>query len=182
MNLTENSNQIPNITRVGRFEKVSFPQFYESIKDSFGEKWSDEEVREFYDNIKLPARATRGSAGYDFFSPIPFKLEPWEEFKIPLGLRAFIDDGWFLTFIPRSGHGFKHFMRFANVFPCVDSDYVGSSNEGHMWAKIRIEKASGSLTVNTGDAFIQGLFIPFGVTYDDAADGVRDGGFGSTTA
>ena len=32
-----------------------------------------------------------------------------------------------------------------------------------------------------GEAFAQGIFTPFGITIDDDADGVRIGGFGSTT-
>ena len=41
--------------------------------------------------------------------------------------------------------------------------------------------AGHSATVAAGDGFAQGIFLPFGITEDDAADGVRDGGFGSTT-
>ena len=35
--------------------------------------------------------------------------------------------------------------------------------------------------VAAGDGFAQGIFTQFGITVDDEADGVRDGGFGSTT-
>ena len=41
--------------------------------------------------------------------------------------------------------------------------------------------AGHSATVAAGDGFAQGIFLPFGITEDDTADGVRDGGFGSTT-
>lgn len=34
--------------------------------------------------------------------------------------------------------------------------------------------------IDKGKAFMQGVFLPFGVTVDDEADGVRNGGFGST--
>ena len=52
--------------RVAEFLKVSFEQFAEGYRDSFGE--CDEKlIREVYDSLKLPRRATRGSAGYDFF-------------------------------------------------------------------------------------------------------------------
>ncbi len=35
--------------------------------------------------------------------------------------------------------------------------------------------------VEAGDGFAQGIFTQFGITVDDDTDGVRDGGFGSTT-
>jgi dUTP pyrophosphatase len=170
------------LNRVGKFEKISFEQFKHDIKDEFGEKWSDEEIRQFYDNIKLPVRATKGSAGYDFFSPIPFSLKDWEDIKIPTGIRVIIDEGWFLACLPRSGQGFKNYLRMANTCGIIDSDYALSSNEGHVWAKVRVEKAGTTLNIERGAAFMQAIFLPFGITYDDAADGVRNGGFGSTDA
>lgn len=166
--------------RVGKFEKVSLAQFARDMKDAFADKWSDEEIKGFYDNIKLPVRATKGSAGYDFCSPIPFTLNPWEDIKLPTGIRVLIDEGWFLSCLPRSGMGFKYYLRLGNTQGVIDMDYSGSSNEGHIWAKVRMEKDVGMLTVNAGDAFMQSIFLPYGITYDDAADGVRDGGLGST--
>ena len=38
-----------------------------------------------------------------------------------------------------------------------------------------------SVEVKKGDGFIQGIFVEYGITFDDDADGIRDGGFGSTT-
>ena len=37
-----------------------------------------------------------------------------------------------------------------------------------------------TLTLAAGDAFAQGVFVEYGITFDDDADGVRRGGFGST--
>lgn len=61
------------MNKIAQFHKVSFEQFEESWKDSFPGT-SDEEIKAIYDGIKLPKRATRGSAGYDFFSPVDFTL------------------------------------------------------------------------------------------------------------
>ena len=47
--------------RIAKFEKVSFEQF----KTGFDDK-NDAEIKALYDDIKLPKRATKGSAGYDF--------------------------------------------------------------------------------------------------------------------
>lgn len=168
------------MNKVGNFEKVSYERFFVDMHSEFGDKYGDAEIEEIYNSIKLPTRATKGSAGYDFFSPLEFSLSGWQDIKIPTGIRVAIDDGWFLTAAPRSGMGFKNYVRFANVPPVVDSDYFGSSNEGHIWMKIRVERDGGAMTVAQGAAFAQSLFLPYGITYDDATEGVRDGGFGST--
>ena len=38
-----------------------------------------------------------------------------------------------------------------------------------------------TLSIVGGEGFAQGIFLPFGITEDDDADGERTGGFGSTT-
>ena len=77
--------------RIAQFEKVSFEQFLGAWQDDFG--GSEEEIKEIYDNIKLPRRATSGSAGYDIFAPIDFTIEPGKTVKIPTGIRCKIEDG-----------------------------------------------------------------------------------------
>ena len=37
------------------------------------------------------------------------------------------------------------------------------------------------MEVAEGTGFAQGIFIEYGITVDDEADGVRNGGLGSTT-
>ena len=51
--------------RIAKFHKVSFEQFAKDWKDTF-EQYSEEEICNIYDSLKLPKRATTGSAGYDF--------------------------------------------------------------------------------------------------------------------
>ena len=72
--------------RIAKFEKVSFEQFK---KDWQGEHPQDTEevIREIYDGIRLPKRATAGSAGYDSFAPAAFTLKPGEMTKILTGIR-----------------------------------------------------------------------------------------------
>ena len=63
--------------RIAKFEKVTY-QFLKDMNDTFQLTDNSEKyVKDMYDNIKLPKRATTGSAGYDFFSPLDyFKLKP----------------------------------------------------------------------------------------------------------
>ena len=88
--------------RIAKFHKVSLEQFKKDWIDTFG---LDEEanIEEIYENIKLPRRATAGSAGYDFFAPVRLILEPGETLKIPTGIRVEMDPEWVLKCYPRSG-------------------------------------------------------------------------------
>ena len=64
----------------------------------------------------------------------------------------------------------------------IDSDYFYSDNEGHIFVKLTNDSNEGktvSVKANTG--FAQGIFLPYGITVDDDAQGIRNGGFGSTT-
>ena len=167
--------------RIAKFEKVSWTQFQKDYVDTFGEDTTIDmdDVKNIYDDINLPVRATSGSAGYDFKSPITFKLKPGSTIKIPTGIKVEIDDGWVLKCYPRSGLGFKYKMRMANVVPIIDSDYYYSDNEGHIFLKLSNEGEK-DISINSGDKIIQGVFVPYGITYDDCVNKTRNGGVGST--
>lgn len=166
--------------KIAKFEKVSFEQFEKDFVKNFPDV---QNVKEIYDSIKLPKRATTGSAGYDFFAPVNLNLEKEKSLLIPTGIRSKIEDGWVLKIYPRSGLGFKHRVQLDNTVGIIDADYYNSSNEGHIMIKLSCDAHDNghSVSVEAGDGFAQGIFLPFGITFDDDADGVRDGGFGSTT-
>ncbi len=145
-------------------------KFYKVSKEQFG--------HDCYENIKLPLRATAGSAGYDFYAPYDFQLEPNDEIIIDTGIRAKIDPHWVLIILPRSGSGFKYGIRLANTAGVIDSDYFNAENEGHI--KIKLIGGSKPYIVKAGDAFAQGIFLPYGITEDDECTTKRHGGFGST--
>ena len=164
--------------RIAKFHKVSYEQFFESCKEDFAES----EIKKMYEDIKLPARATAGSAGYDIFSPFDFSLAPSETIKIPTGIRCEIDEGWVLKIYPRSGLGFKFRLQLNNTVGIIDSDYFYSDNEGHIFAKITNDSNEGkTLEIGAGTGFMQGIFVEYGITVDDDVTDVRNGGFGSTT-
>lgn len=167
--------------KVAQFEKVSWEQFQKDYVDTFGEDSTInmDEVKKIYDDIQLPIRATSGSAGYDFKSPITFTLKPGQTITIPTGIRVKIDDGWVLKCYPRSGLGFKYRMRMSNTVPIIDSDYYNSNNEGHIFFKISNEGAN-VISINSSDKIIQGVFVAYGITHDDCVHKTRNGGFGST--
>lgn len=164
--------------RIAKFHKVSYEQFFESCREDFNE----EEIKEMYEKIKLPARATSGSAGYDVFAPFDFALAPSQTLKIPTGIRCEIDEGWVLKIYPRSGLGFKFRLQLNNTVGIIDSDYFYSDNEGHIFIKITNDSNENkTVEVKSGTGFAQGIFVEYGITVDDDATGIRNGGLGSTT-
>lgn len=174
--------------RIAQFEKVSMEQFETAWLDTFYNKEDSNkpEIKEYilsvYNDIKLPKRATKGSAGYDFYSPLAFQLNPGETIKIPTGIRAKIEEGWVLKCYPRSGLGFKYRLQLNNTVGIIDSDYYFSDNEGHIFCKITNDsKEDKTVIVEQGMGFMQGIFVEFGITYDDDSEEIRNGGFGSTT-
>lgn len=167
--------------RIAQFHKVSEGQFTEGMKDVFPQL-EEKEIREIYQNLKLPRRATTGSAGYDFYSPVDFDLQPGESLKMPTGIRVQMEEGWVLKVYPRSGLGFKYRLQLNNTVGIIDSDYFYSDNEGHIFIKITNDSREGkTLHVDKGNGFAQGIFVEFGITVDDDAAALRNGGMGSTT-
>ena len=167
--------------RIAKFHKVSEEQFLKDWADTFPES-SREDALKVYQAVKLPRRATAGSAGYDFFAPVKISLASGETVKIPTGIRAEMEAGWVLKCYPRSGLGFKYRLQLNNTVGIIDSDYFYSDNEGHIFAKLTNDSKEGkTVEVAPGDGFMQGIFVEYGITTDDDVTDVRNGGFGSTT-
>lgn len=155
-------------------------QFFKVSREQFESAWEFSEPNP-YDELILPRRGTSGSAGYDFFCPIEITLAPGEIVKIPTGMRVRIDEGWVMSLYPRSSQGFKYRLQLYNTVGIVDADYFNTPNEGHIFIKIINANTEGkTLTIRRGEAFAQGVFLPFGITVDDDAQNPRVGGFGST--
>lgn len=186
---------------VAKFEKVSYKQFKKDFEDTF--TWGDmmalgllpprltepdkcvieATIKEIYDKIKLPKRSTKGSAGYDFYSPITIDLKPGQTVKIPTGIKCKMYSNWVLKLYPRSGLGFKYRLQLNNTVGIIDSDYYGNeNNEGHIMAKITNDTNENKTAhLEAGTGFMQGIFVEYGITEDDNASDIRVGGLGSTT-
>ncbi len=165
--------------KIAKFEKVSREQFVLGWMDAFDTGIG---MYDAYDEVKMPKRATKGSAGYDFYALRDLELNPGETATMATGVRVKIDEGWVLKLYPRSGMGFKYRLQLNNTVGIIDSDYYYSDNEGHIFIKITNDSREGkTLTIHQGDAFAQGIFVEYGITVDDDATEVRNGGFGSTS-
>lgn len=158
-----------------KFEFVSKKQYLKDFEFK-------EDACEVYSKLKKPHRATAMSAGYDFYSPFDFHLEPGMTIKIPTGIRAKMPEDYVLMIYPRSGLGFKYRLQLNNTVGVIDSDYYNALNEGHIMIKITNDSNEGkALDIKAGEGFAQGIFMQYGIVEDDDAKDIRVGGFGSTT-
>ena len=176
---------------IAQFEKVSYEQFFDDFTKTFNmiqDTMTPEEyelasnsVRKVYNSIKLPKRATRGSAGYDFFIPIDLNIAPNTTVKVPTGIRCTMKKNYVLQVYPRSGLGFKYRLQMDNTVPIIDSDYYNSDNEGHIFLKITNDTHEyKTVNLKQGDGFAQGIFNKYYLAKEDKVNTKRNGGFGST--
>ena len=154
-----------------KFEKISLKEF---IKDT---GLTEKE----YNEVTLPKRATKNSAGYDFHLLENITLKPKKKKKIPTAIKTQMNNDEVLMIHIRSSLGFKYNMRMCNQTGIIDSDYYNNQdNEGHIFIKVQNE---GTETINlkAGDRFAQGIFIKY-LTTDDEEEikNNRQGGIGST--
>ena len=168
--------------RIAKFELVSKEQWLKDYTAIFGESEAvRKDAEKAYAELKLPKRATAGSAGYDIYCPVNIVLSAGQGMKIPTGIRVRMREGYALMIVPRSGLGSRYRFQLDNTVGVIDSDYYHSENSGHIFVPMINDSRNGKqLDLRAGTAFVQGVFIPFGITEDDEASGVRTGGFGST--
>lgn len=184
---------------IAKFEKISKEEYAKSFPPEILKDHAEDFDR-LYDDIKLPTRATTGSAGYDFFLPFPItEMAPGSSMIIPTGIKVKIQEGWALFLMPKSGLGFRYRLQLDNTIGLIDSDYYNNpNNEGHILVSITNDlKESHSVILNkitnkpefakesiinlpTGKSFVQGVFLPYGIAEEDEVTASREGGFGST--
>lgn len=130
--------------------------------------------------IKKPFRATKFSAGYDFYSPVDEVLQPGEAKMIWTNVKAQMPSDEYLLLCTTSGMG-KRGIRLANGIGIVDSDYYGNeSNDGNMAFRL-VNFSDVPYEIKTGDKIGQGIFMKYQITDDDVvSEETRKGGFGST--
>ena len=168
-----------NMKQIAKFEKVSLNQYISDMKKVFD--LDNEILKQYYDEIILPKRATLGSAGYDFKLPFEITLQPNETIKVPTGIRVKMETNWVLLLVPRSSLGFKYRLQLDNTVGVIDSDYYNSDNEGHISLKLSNDTKEGKvLELEKNKGVCQGIFFEFGITIDDDTIEKRNGGFGST--
>lgn len=151
-----------------KFERISEKEFLKDVSNGN------------YEDILLPKRSTKNSAGYDFYSLYDITIKPNEIVKIPTGIKVCMNENEFLGIFIRSSLGFKYNIRMCNQVGIIDTDYYNNKdNEGHIFVCLQND-GDKDFVIRKGDRFVQGIFMPFLITDDDNTTSRRIGGIGST--
>lgn len=149
--------------KIAKFEKISL----------------NDKNKDFYNDIILPKRASKNSAGYDFYTPYDVTINPNESIEIETNVRCKMNEDFCLLIFPRSSLGRKYKLTLDNTVGVIDSDYYNALNEGHIIIMLT-NHSDKVLSLKKGDRFAQGIFLEYGITIDDESIDDRMGGFGST--
>ena len=143
-------------------------RFFEVVRD---------EYRKNSGEIKLPTRATKHSAGYDFYSPIDIIIPPHEMVMIWSDIKAHMYYDNVLIINVRSSMG-KQPIMIANTQGWIDQDYYGNeSNDGNIGFRL-FNLGDTPYEIKAGDRIGQGIFIKYGTIKGDNTKTKREGGFG----
>lgn len=132
-----------------------------------------------FEHAFKPTRSTSYSCGYDFKSPVDVTIAPGQTVKIETGIKAYMAGTECLIIHMRSSLGFKG-LRQVNTTGIIDADYYNNpGNEGNIIIGLQ-NTSDKPIKIKAGERIVQGLFMNYLTTDDDAAEGQRTGGIGST--
>ena len=166
-----------------RFERVKLEAFKNDMAMYRPINFMSGDVEKAYDNIKIPVRKTKYSAGYDVCTPVDVVLPSGQRRVIPTGIKAvFSEDemeSWHLQMYVRSSVGIKDGVVLTNGTGVIDPDYFMGENDGDMMLAL-LNTSDKLVKYKAGDRICQAVFVLHGLTSDDNASGDRTGGIGST--
>ncbi len=141
-------------------------------------------VNRIIEDIRLPERSTKYSAGYDFINPERVEIPPYKigdnPFMVATGIKAKMLHNEFLMLVNRSSNPKKKKLVIPNSVGIIDADYYNNSdNDGEMFFGF-YNLSNEPIVIEKGEKLGQGIFMKYYTTDDDNADGERVGGFGST--
>ena len=139
-------------------------------------------IKERY--FELPKRSTKHSAGYDMFCPERVEIPPYKigdnPTMIKTGVKAYMQDDEYLMLCNRSSNPKKKKLIVPNGVGIADADYTDNEdNEGEL-GFLFYNLSNETVVIEKGEKLGQAIFQKYLVTDDDVADGIRNGGFGST--
>lgn len=154
-----------------KFEVISINQFNKDFKDTDTN----------YNDIIIPKRSTKFSAGYDFYMPYDLTIKKDEVVLIPTGIKVMLNSDEFLGIYIRSSLGFKYNLRMCNQVGIIDSDYYNNtSNEGHIFVKLKNE-GDNDIILKKYDRYVQGIIQKYYIVDNEKeVEDIRVGGIGSS--
>ena len=136
-------------------------------------------------NINLPERKTKYSAAYDLEAAedtvIPAFKMGMKPTLIKTRLKAYMMPDEVLIIVPRSSGPKKQGILFPHSMGVIDKDYYGNEdNDGHIFVQC-INIKDEDVIIKKGEAVAQAIFQKYLMIDGDNAEGIRKGGFGSTS-
>ena len=166
-----------------RFEKVSYEAFKRDMMMYRPINHFEGITKEAYDAISLPERKTESSAGYDICTPVDITIPAGERRVVPTGIKVVFTkqemSTWHLQMYVRSSVGIKDGIVLTNGTGIIDPDYQFAENDGDMMLAL-LNTSEKMVKYKAGDRLCQAVFCIHGLTSNDAANGKRTGGVGST--
>lgn len=140
----------------------------------------DEKRKNAGAKIKMPQRATKHSAGYDFYSPIDIIIPPCQTQMIWTDIKAQFNENEVLLLCVTSSMG-KKGISLGNNIGVIDCDYYGNENNDGNLGFMLYNRTDTPYEIKAGDKIGQGIFTTF-LTVDNEVEITteRKGGFGST--
>lgn len=150
------------------------------------------------EEINLPRRLTKKSAGYDFEAAEDIvvkslireiltnlflgddKKKQIKPTLIPTGIKAYMLEDEALMLYNRSSNPMKKLLILSNGVGVIDSDYYeNEDNDGHIMFQF-INLLPFDISIKKGERIGQGVFTKFLKADQDVSAENRKGGFGST--
>lgn len=130
--------------------------------------------------VKIPVRATKYSAGYDFYSPRDIIIKPHSRSKfIWTDIKVNLPDGLYLQLYIRSSLASKYGILLCGS-GVIDGDYFGNpDNDGNIGA-VLYNTSDVEFNLKANERFIQGIILPYYKVSGDSFLAERVGGYGST--
>ncbi len=132
------------------------------------------------DQVILPVRGSKYSAGYDFITTKKLLLEPNNKDFFWTDIRAYMLEDEVLKLYIRSSLGIKNNLELSNIVGIIDCDYYNNKDTmGNIGISIR-NKSNEIVTIEKNTRIVQGIFIKYLVSDNCNTSNIRIGGFGST--
>lgn len=174
---------------------------FEVVKDKMKKVQAHIEGEE----VVLPLRSTKTSAGYDFYATEDMIIRPQEKLTIATDVKVKMNKDEFLLMVVRSSKGIKDDLILANTIGVIDSDYYNNDdNDGNIHICLRnlrpSMKLNGYTPINVyvkvpeiidlteqntvfipkGERVVQGIFVKYSTADNCNSEETRNGGIGST--
>jgi len=141
----------------------------------------EDEFRKFLKNdVKLPLRGTKHSAGYDFYSNETVIIKSNEKHLFWTDIKSYMLPREDLKIFVRSSIAIKKDLVLCNQTGIIDMDYFSNeSNDGNIGICLR-NLGKYDVTIEIGERIAQGIFMNFLESDNCNSEEERTGGIGHT--